>query len=375
MKILIINAGSSTYKGALFQLERNSRSPQEPLWSGLVDFDHKSNKDPSHAVHEMLSQCPQLKTSPPSLIGHRVVHGGEKFVQPVVIDAKVKKQIEKLIPLAPLHNPANLLGIHIMSALFPKVKQVAVFDTAFHATLPQYAFTYPIPSSWQKKGVRRYGFHGISHEYCTHRAASSLKTAVTKLRLVTCHLGNGASLAAVAGGICVDTTMGFTPLEGLMMGTRSGSIDPSIPLFLQRTSSLKAEELEKILNEQSGLKAISGTSDFRKVLEGKKRGNKNAVLAFDMYVQSLKRNIGAMVGSLGGIDGLVFTGGIGENSAELREAVCEAFTWMGVSLDKSKNRKGILDSVISQSSSSVKVILIHTREDWAIAQACYNLLA
>lgn len=375
MKIIVINAGSSTYKSAVFQLQKISKKPQYPLWSGIVDFDQTGKQNPAQAVHEMLEKCPYLKGDFSPLIGHRIVHGGTEFSHPVFIDGKVKRAIEKLIPLAPLHNPANLLGIQIMESLFPRGKNIAVFDTAFHTTLPEEAFTYPIPKAWRKKKVRRYGFHGISHQYCAHRASVLLRRDLKKLRIITCHLGNGASLAAVRGGICIDTTMGFTPLEGLMMGTRSGSIDPSIPLFMQSEFALNFSEAEKILNEQSGLKGICGYSDFRKVLKLKKTGNAEAHLAFDMYVHSLKRYIGAMAGSLGGVDCLVFTGGVGENSAELREAVCEAYSWLGIVLDKTKNEDGLPDTLISHKRSKMEVLLIHTREDWAIAQSCFKLAA
>ena len=371
MKVLVLNAGSSTYKSSLFQFEKTSMNPQEPLWNGLVDFDQHSRKNPAASVKEMLRKCSFLKDPDEvSFVGHRVVHGGTYFSRPVLINANVKKTIQKLIPLAPLHNQANLLGIEIMESLYPKASQIAVFDTAFHTTIPESAYAYPISKSWQKKGIRRYGFHGISHEYCSQRAAGLLNQDIKKLKIITCHLGNGASLAAVKEGICIDTTMGFTPLEGLMMGTRSGSIDPSIPLFLQREYSLEAENIEKILNGESGMKGICGHSDFRKLLKMKAEGKKSAQIAFEMYVQSLRRYIGAMAGSLGGVDALVFTGGIGENSAFLRTAVCEAFEWMGLALDLRKNEKGLLDSEIGKKESKVKILLIHTREDWSIARSC-----
>lgn len=375
MKILVLNAGSSTYKSSLFVLGSGSSHGRDPVWTGLVDFGLQKTAPPRDAVKKMLLQCPFLnESSDLAFIGHRVVHGGDKFSQPVRIDAKVKKAIRNLFELAPLHNPANLQGIEIMEKLFPSVPQVAVFDTAFHSSLAEKAYTYPIPKHWRQMGIRRFGFHGISHEYCSHRAAELLKTDINKLKIITCHLGNGASLAAVKGGRSIDTTMGFTPLEGLMMGTRSGSIDPAIPLYLGREHKLTPAFIEQTLNDDSGMKGICGFSDFRQLLLLKKKGNRLARLAFDMYVHSLRRNIGAMVGVLGGLDALVFTAGIGENSSEIREEVCQGFRFLGLALDSRKNTRGQIDSDIAKKTSAIRVLVIHTREDWAIAQACATLM-
>lgn len=371
MKLLILNAGSSTYKSSLFKLDLDNKEPQDPLWKGMVDFDLHPRKNPAAVVKEMLAACSFLRDpNEIVVIGHRIVHGGQQFSKPVLIDAKVKRAIRDLFVLAPLHNPSNLLGIEIMESLFPKALQVAVFDTAFHSTIPEAAFTYPIPKKWRQWGIRRYGFHGISHEYCCQRAANLLNIDIKKLKIISCHLGNGASLAAVKNGFCIDTTMGFTPLEGLMMGTRSGSIDPAIPLFLQSEHHLNVESINRDLNDESGMKGICGVSDLRRLLKMKKKGNVSAELAFDMYIQSLRRNIGAMIGSLEGMDVLVFTAGIGENSPDVRQEACKGFEFLGLFLDNRKNEKGKLDSDIAKKNSKIRVLVIHTREDWSIAQSC-----
>ena len=270
---------------------------------------------------------------------------------------------------------ANLAGINaIEQILGEQIPQIAVFDTAFHAQLPPAAYTYPIPYELTDRGIRRYGFHGISHQYCAQRAAHILGRDLSSLKLITCHLGNGCSLAAIRDGHSIDTTMGFTPLEGLMMGTRSGSIDPGILIYLLRHSNYTIDEVDHLLNHSSGLLGVSGISnDMRQIIHQIEQENDRAKLAFDLFVHRLRSGIGAMLASLGGIDALVFTAGIGENSAEVRSATCEAFGWLGLSIDPDLNHATPCDRDIANRDSQVRVLVIHTEEDWAIAQECCRL--
>jgi acetate kinase len=286
----------------------------------------------------------------------------------------VKTAIARLAELAPAHNPANLEGIVAIEQVLGAVPQVAVFDTAFHAQIPEMAAIYPGPYEWFEEDIRRYGFHGISHQYCAARAAEILDRDLNELRLVTCHLGNGCSLAAIRGGRSLNTTMGFTPLEGLMMGSRSGSIDPGLLLHLLRQPNCSVDRLDRILNQESGLKGISGlSSDLREILTAMAQGNARAQLAFDTYVHSLRCHIGAMLASLGGLDVLVFTAGVGEHAAQLRGAACEAFAFLGLKLDQEKNSQSRLDWDIAAPDSTVRVLVIHTEEDWEIARECWKL--
>ncbi|TAF98671.1 MAG: acetate/propionate family kinase, partial [Oscillatoriales cyanobacterium] len=272
------------------------------------------------------------------------------------------------------HNPINLEGIEAVEKILKNVPQVAVFDTAFHSQLPPAAFVYPGPYEWLEEGIRRYGFHGISHQYCARRAAEILNRDSADLRLISCHLGNGCSLAAVRDGRSVDTTMGFTPLDGLMMGSRSGSIDPGIIIHLLRRSHFTAEELDNILNRNSGLKGISGvSSDMRLVAEAIANGNSRAQLALDIYIHRLRAGIGAMLASLGGLDALIFTAGVGENSAAVRAAVCEVFGFIGLRLDGEKNLNSPIDDDVAAVDSAVRVLVIHTQEDWEIARECWDI--
>ncbi len=253
--------------------------------------------------------------------------------------------------------------------------QVAVFDTAFHAQLPLATTVYPIPYQWFEKGIRRYGFHGISHRYCADRAAQILGRDLQELRLITCHLGNGCSLAAIQDGHSIDTTMGFTPLEGLMMGSRSGSVDPGILIYLLRQEGFSADLLDEMLNKSSGLKGVSGVSaDVRQILAAISENNAQAKLAFDVYIHRLRAQIGAMAASLKGLDGLVFTAGVGENSLEVRAAACEGFEFLGLKIDPEKNANAPKDQDISTSDSTVRVLVIQTQEDWSIAQECWQIL-
>jgi acetate kinase len=273
-----------------------------------------------------------------------------------------------------VHNPANLEGIEAAEKVFGDTPQVAVFDTAFHAHLAPAAYTYAIPSKYAEQGIRRYGFHGTSHQYCCDRAAKILNRKVEDLRLITCHLGNGCSLAAIRNGQSIDTTMGFTPLEGLVMGSRSGSIDAGILIYLLRQPDMDVDKLEHLLNRESGLLGVSGISaDLRPIIQAIADGNQQAQLAFDVYVHSLRSHIGAMLASLGGLDALVFTAGVGENSPDVRAATCAGFEFLGLKLDLDKNNQKAINCDISTPDSAVRILVIHTQEDWQIARECWNL--
>ena len=328
-----------------------------------------------------------------NVVGHRVVNGGPDYREPALIDAKVRAAIEQAAVFAPLHNRAELDGMAIIEKEIPNVPQVAVFDTGFHRHMPQAAYVYPGPYEWLAKGIRRYGFHGINHAYCAERAAQILNRDSRGLRIVSCHLGNGCSLAAIQDGRSVDTTMGFTPLEGLMMGTRSGSVDPGILTYLMRQEKLSGEQLDDLLNKKSGLLGIAGFSgDMREIIEAMKKlsdvkvqpavGNSKAAaetnagrakLAFDIFVHRLRREIGSMIAVLGAIDVLVFTAGIGENSADVRAAACEPLAFAGVHLDAAKNGQSPDDADISATNASVRVLVIKAQEDWAIARDCFRI--
>jgi acetate kinase len=410
MKILVLNAGSSSQKSCLYQLDDTlPELPPLPLWEAKVDW----TKHPGMAAIEVktsdtlsrssnggtvLEEELQTSSRPDviahmleslwsghtqviadrtdiAIVGHRVVHGGQEYRQATFITPEVKEAIANLSTFAPVHNPANLEGIEAVEKILgTATPQVAVFDTAFHSNLPLSAAVYPIPYEFFEQGIRRYGFHGISHQYCANRTAGLMGKDLASLRLITCHLGNGASLAAIRDGHSVDTTMGFTPLEGLMMGTRSGTIDPGILIHWLRQADYDAQKLDEVLNKASGLKGISGVSgDLRQIMRDIEKGNQRAKLAFDMFVHSLRKHIGAMLASLGGLDALVFTGGIGENSAAIRAAACEAFGFLGLKLDRPKNHASPIDTDIATADSAIRVFVVHTEEDWAIAQECWRL--
>jgi len=303
-------------------------------------------------------------------IGHRVVHGGELFREPTLVDDQVVATIRSLIPLAPLHNPSNLLGIETARNLFADVPQVAVFDTAFHQTLPPHAFHYALPHDWYTRHhVRRYGFHGTSHLFVSREAAKYLGKAPESTNLITLHLGNGASVAAVKEGSSIDTSMGLTPLEGLVMGTRSGDIDPALHFFIMRETGMSTDELEKALNAQSGLKGICGLSDMREIQEQAGLGTERAMLALDMFCYRIKKYIGAYWAVIGRLDAVVFTGGIGENSATVRSRVCSGLEHMGISLDEGRNA-AVSGNVgeIQTESAAVKVLVVKTNEEKEIAR-------
>jgi acetate kinase len=307
--------------------------------------------------------------------GHRVVHGGRAFRESTRITPEVRAGIARMASFAPEHNRLELEAMEAMDRILgPKVAQVAVFDTAFHASLPPPAYVYPGPYEWLDQGIRRYGFHGISHQYTSRRAAEILG-GLPPLRMITCHLGNGCSLAAIREGVSIDTTMGFTPLEGLMMGTRSGTIDPGIVIHLVRHLGYRAEELDRVLNKESGLRGVSGLSgDMRAVLEAMARGDQRAQLAFDIYAHRLCAEIGSMIASLGGLDVLVFTAGVGENCPPLRARIAETFAFLGLKLDDAKNCASPVDADIASPDSAVRVLVVKTQEEWEIAKESYRVV-
>jgi acetate kinase len=345
MKILVINGGSSSFKCRLDDLSDAPLpiQPPKPLWKD--DFDIEGS------IAASLTTVLKTVPGPVDAVGHRIVHGGGKFRQPTLITPEVRAAIAEEAEVAPAHNRFELEAIQTVEDVLGKnVPQFAVFDAGFHSTLEPAAYVYPGPYDWLAQSIRRYGFHGISHQYASRRAAEILGR--DSLRLITCHLGNGASLAAIRDGKSVDTTMGFTPLEGLMMGTRAGSIDPGIIIFLLRHRGYTADELDRILNQESGLLGVSGVSgDMRKILEAIDQGNPRAKLAFDVYAHRLCRGIGSMLGVLGGADALVFTGGIGENCRPLRDIAAKRFEFL-----------------------NAQILVIHAEEDWEIARECHRVM-
>lgn len=310
-------------------------------------------------------------------VGHRIVHGGEMFTGSVLIDDNIIKNLEDCIELAPLHNPANIEGIKACQQIMPGIPMVGVFDTAFHQTMPDYAYLYPIPYEYYVKyKVRRYGFHGTSHKYVSQRAAEILGIPIEKLKIITCHLGNGASITAVKEGKSIDTSMGFTPLEGLAMGTRSGNIDPSIITFLMNKEKLSAEEVIDILNKKSGVYGISGiSSDFRDIEDAAfKDGNKRAQLALDVFSYRVKKTIGSYAAAMGGVDVIVFTAGVGENGPETREFILDGLEFLGFVLDKEKNKVRGKEAIITTGDSKVKIMVVPTNEEYMIAKDTEKIL-
>jgi acetate kinase len=391
MKVLVINSGSSSIKYQLFDM-----SDQTVLASGLLErigestsrlTQHtqkaagdmekvvKTDPVPNHKegfqlIGEVLGQSGALQgTTELFGIGHRVVHGGEAFREPTLISDEVIATIRELIPLAPLHNPANLQGIEVTMENAHHVPQVAVFDTAFHHSIPSYAYHYALPLDlYQDHAVRRYGFHGTSHQYVAKQGALYLKQPLDALNLITLHLGNGASAAAVEEGKSVDTSMGMTPLEGLIMGTRCGDMDPAIVFYLKRKTGWSLAEVESMLNKQSGLKGICGANDMREIGEQAERGEKNAKLAIDMYCYRIKKYIGAYCAVLGRLDALIFTGGIGENAAYVRAGACQGLAQLGIEIDPEKNNRRLPEAFeIHAETSMVKVLVIPTDEELEIA--------
>jgi len=378
VKILVVNGGSSSFKCWFHELEEPlpSAAPR-PLWQHQVPW-HGEQLDSLLApvLEELWSGAKRVVRGPGEIeaIGHRIVHGGAYRATTRLLP-DVRATISRQAEFAPAHNRFELEAIQAVDSLLgPHVPQFAVFDTAFHATLDEAAYVYPVPYAWLGEGVRRYGFHGISYQYAARRAAQLMPAdASDSLRLILCHLGNGCSMAAVRDGKSLDTTMGFTPLEGLAMGTRSGSIDPGILIYLLRHRGWSADQLDEVLNRESGLKGLSGLSgDLREVLAAAAGGSRRAQLAFDVYTHYVIRAAGAMLAVLGGVDALVFTGGVGEHTPALRERVGAHFAFLGLEVDAARNESVSGDSDISAPQSKVRMLVIHAEEEWEIARECYR---
>ncbi len=395
MNILALNAGSSSLKAALYAVD-GSQLPDEPQpssWSAHAEWADVPGKAAitvranGNAFEEQIEIASTGEAFEPMMrfissgstgvlrdigeidvVGHRVVHGGLRFRDSTRITTEARSAIEQLRDLAPVHNQFALEGIDAVSRIMgPGGTQIAVFDTAFHASLPPAAYSYAGPYAWLEQGIRRYGFHGISHQYAAARAAKILGRDLRSLSLISCHLGGGCSVTAINGGRSVDTTMGFTPLDGLMMGTRSGSVDPGILIYLMRQREYSADQIDHTLNHESGLWGVSGISaDMRQILAAKEQGNGRAQLAFEAYVHSVRRHIGAMLPSLTVLDALIFTAGVGENSPEIRSAVCDGLAFLGLALDPYKNAQSE-EGDISPADSPVRILVVKTREEWAIA--------
>lgn len=383
VKVLVLNAGSSTLKFSLFEVDG-----EQVLLEGLADWaarparlivrspgrpERKAElhlEQHADAVSQVLGAVAEWDLAEIVAVGHRVVHGGSVYTAGTRITPEVKQVLGQLTELAPLHNPPSLETIAAAETALPTVPHVAVFDTGFHATVPPAAHTYPVPYRWTTEwGIRRYGFHGLSHAYCADRAAQMLKRPPAELRLVICHLGNGCSVSAVRQGVCVDTTMGFTPLEGLMMGTRSGSVDPGVLLHVLRKHGLTVDQLDQALNHESGLLGVSGVAaDMRQVQAAAAGGNARAQLALDIYAYRVRQTIGAMTASLGGIEGLVFTAGVGENAVPMRAACCQGLGCLGLDLDPAANASCRPDADIATAQSPGRILVIHTREDLVIVR-------
>ncbi len=359
MLILTVNAGSSSLKLSLLDQGDNVVARREvEAVAGRFD---------AGTVTAALTGLPA-----PDAVGHRVVHGGREFVGPVRLDDHVERRLRDLTDLAPLHQPKSLAGIEAVRSGLPGVPEVACFDTAFHATVPEAAATYAVPAEWrQAYGLRRYGFHGLSHAYAARRVAQFVRAP----RLVVCHLGAGASLCAVRDGRSVDTTMGFTPLEGLVMATRSGDVDPGMLLWLAERTELTVAEISHALEYESGLLALAGTADMRKVLAAAERGEPRAALALDVYIHRLRSAVAAMAASLGGLDVLVFTGGVGEHAAEVRRRAAAGLAFLGVAVDAGVNRDAVPDAEITGRDASVRTFVIAAREDLEIAAGVRAVLA
>jgi acetate kinase len=397
MKILVINAGSSSIKYRLFDMadeaalaggiierigEASGLLTYKVYKSGAEDpgvrmerevEDHRRGMD---IIIELLTAADTgviADASEIDAVGHRVVHGGETFKEPAIIDDNVLAAVRENVPLAPLHNPANLTGIEVARAVFRDTPQVAVFDTAFHQTLPRGAYVYALPEElYSRHRIRRYGFHGTSHQYVANKAAELAGVELRYMNLITIHLGNGCSMAAVEGGKCIDTSMGMTPLEGLVMGTRSGDIDPAIIFHLNHELGMPLPEINKLLNNQSGLKAFTGVNDMREVEKRMDQGDAAAALAFEVFTYRIKKYIGAYYAALGGVDAVVFTAGIGENSPKVRERACKGLERLGITIDPDKNRASETGPrEIQADGGEVRVMVIPTDEELEIARQTY----
>jgi acetate kinase len=391
--VLVINSGSSSIKYQLIDV-----GSEQSIASGLVErigesdsmLTHRSSggditREERFADHEagLRAVLDAFESSGPSLagtelvaVGHRVVHGGDRFADPVIVDDEVEATIEALVPLAPLHNPANLEGIRVARKVFPDLPHVAVFDTAFHQTLPPHAYTYAVPRAWARDyGVRRYGFHGTSHAYVSRAAARLLGKEPSAVNVIVLHLGNGASMSAVSGGRSVDTSMGLTPLEGLVMGTRSGDVDPSLPMHLHRTGSISLVDIDAALNRDSGLKGLAGENDMREVRRLAEVGDESARLALDVYCYRIKKYVGAYYAALGRVDAIVFTAGVGENDAYVRAHALAGLAELGIAVDDDRNQERSRSArVISPDGSRVAVLVVPTNEELEIAQEAVELV-
>lgn len=397
MKLLVINSGSSSLKYQVFDMEN-----EKVLAKGVVDriglegasLCHSPSKGSRHIItteikdhekaiqlvldilsdkdHGIIKSLDELEA-----IGHRVVHGGEDFSGSVLINEEVMEALKNNIELAPLHNPPNIMGIEACKKIMPEKPQVGVFDTAFHYTMPEYAYIYGIPYEYYKKyKIRKYGFHGTSHQYVSERAAAILKTPIEELKIISCHLGNGASLAAIKGGKSIDTSMGFTPLEGLMMGTRSGDIDPAVVSFLIEKENWTKEETNEFLNKRSGALGLSGiSSDFRDIQDQAGKGHVRSQLAIDRFAYVVKKYIGSYFAIMNGLDVLVFTAGLGENSSVMRAKICQDLEALGIEIDYDKNFTRAIEAEISTNTSKVKVLVIPTNEELMIARDTYKIVS
>jgi acetate kinase len=397
MNIFVVNSGSSSIKYQLFKMPN-----EKPICTGLVERIGLENSIITHKLfinnqekvvrrelelndHEAgLKEVAQLLTDPEigvihnpeeiEAVGHRVVHGGESFASTTVITKEVKSEIKKLFSLAPLHNPANYLGIEVAEKIFTKAKQIGVFDTAFHQTMPEKAYRYAIPQSFYKElGIRAYGFHGTSHKYVTEKTLDYLGDPYAKI--ITIHLGNGCSMTAVRAGRSVDTSMGFGPLNGLIMGTRSGDVDPFIIFHLVNQLGYSLEQVNHLLNKQSGMQGLTGFSDMRDITKSINEGSQDAELAYEMYAYRIKKYIGSYAAALNGVDAIVFTGGVGENDVNVRKMVCTDMDYLGIQIDEQKNRvrSGEIRE-INTDDATVKVLIVPTNEELEIVKQCYELL-
>jgi acetate kinase len=391
--VLVINAGSSSLKYSLVD-----GGSGESLAGGVVErigeakgsLKHtgpngETTKEKEVATHEdalravldlFASEGPSLDDIELAAVGHRVVHGGQRFADPVLIDDELIKKVGDLVPLAPLHNPANLEGMEVALRLFPDLPQVAVFDTAFHQTLPDYAYTYAVPQSWRDEHrVRRYGFHGTSHAFVSRAAAALLGREPDEVNLIVLHLGNGASATAVRAGRSVDTSMGMTPLEGLVMGTRSGDIDPALHAHLHRQVGWSLDEIDNVLNRESGLKGLAGQNDFRELEQMVDAGDARARLAFEVYCYRIRKYVGGYYAALGTLDGIVFTAGVGQHSHRMRARVLDGLEALGIRLDPSRNEADSKEArVVSAENSPVAVLVVPTNEEWEIARQALALI-
>lgn len=396
MKVLVINCGSSSIKYQLFDMDG-----EKVLAKGLVErigiegsiltqkvngekYEIKEDiKDHKYGVKLVIDALTSKKygvinsMDEITAVGHRVVHGGEKYSEPVLIDETVIKYIKKCAELAPLHNPANLIGINACMEVMPNTPMVVVFDTAFHAKMPKENYIYPIPYEYYEKyGIRRYGFHGTSHKYISNKACEFLGVDIKKLKIITCHLGNGASIAAIKDGHSINTSMGFTPLEGLCMGTRSGDVDLSIFTYLMKKENLTYEEVNTIVNKKSGLLGVYGkSSDFRDVRDDKLSGEEKAVLAYKIFGNRIKGYIGNYVAQMNGVDLIIFSGGIGENDPSIRKYVCESLSFLGLDFDEEANIEGGEIKVITKKDSKVKAMIVSTDEELMIARETKTIIS